>query len=584
MKKTFGGKWRYDLVFALLMLALVALGARLGLLMRYDREKAVSYWRRQQRVSAPLPARVGTIRASTRGRYVLLAASKEVPLCFIDPAMFENDADLAETVIQVATVLNEDPVSIQNEVLRQRWGRYVPIKRGLAAKDISALRALGLPGVGISREWRRTYPNGDLAATVVGFRRRDGVPGGGLESSLQRHLRAVPGKRVALADARRRAIWPLPDESSTPVDGSNVFLCLDAVIQRYLQQAVLASVDKFKAKWGTGIVVDPHTGEILAMCSVPTFDPNNYSDVADDQRTNRVVCVPFEPGSVAKPIFAAAAVDAGVVSYATRIFCENGTYHALRGGQIGDHGSSYGHITVAHGVIKSSNILMAKLGELLGNDRLHEIAYRFGFGRCTGLGLPGESGGIVRPLGKWDGYSLRRVPFGQEISCTTLQLAMAFSALANGGLLLRPRLIDKITDPNGRVIWSGEREVVRRVIKPGVAAETLGVMQEVVERGTGKNCRLDNWTSFGKTGTAQIAGRGGYVSGAYTGSFVGGAPASWPRAICLISIYWPKAGKYYGGTVAAPYVKDVLQKTLTYLNVPHDRQPRVAGRRRGRGR
>ena len=184
-----------------------------------------------------------------------------------------------------------------------------------------------------------------------------------------------------------------------------------------------------------------------------------------------------------------------------------------------------------------------------------------------------------RDLQKWDGYSLRRVPFGQEVSCTSLQLAMAFCSLANGGLLLRPRLVDRIADPSGRVIWTGKRQVVRRVLHPDVAAETLGVMQEVIERGTGKACRLERWTAFGKTGTAEIPGPGGYVPGAYTGTFVGGAPASRPRILCLISVYWPDRSKgYYGGKVAAPYVKQVLEKTLLYLNVPGDKSQRVARR------
>jgi cell division protein FtsI (penicillin-binding protein 3) len=294
--------------------------------------------------------------------------------------------------------------------------------------------------------------------------------------------------------------------------------------------------------------------------------------------------VPYEPGSVIKPIFAAAAVDAGLLTYETRIFCENGTYRARRGGRISDHGKSYGELSVADVVVLSSNIGMAKVGEKLGNERICAVARKFGFGRRTGVKLPGESGGIVRPLRVWDGYSTRRVPFGQEISVTALQLTMAFGSLVNGGLLLQPQLVDHVRDASGRVVWTRQPQVVRRVLSPAVAARTLNVLQQVVQRGTGKACRLERWSSFGKTGTAQVPGAGGYIDEAYTATFIGGAPAGRPKVLCLISIYRPDKSKgYYGSKVAAPYVKEVLRQTLSYMNVPADR-PVWAGKPSGPSR
>ncbi|MHC4985283.1 MAG: peptidoglycan D,D-transpeptidase FtsI family protein [Planctomycetota bacterium] len=315
------------------------------------------------------------------------------------------------------------------------------------------------------------------------------------------------------------------------------------------------------------------------MTSAPSFSPAEYGAEPSEHRTNRAISTPFEPGSVAKPLFAAAAVDTGELDYDSLIDCEGGVYHARRGGRISDHGSSYGRISLADVVVYSSNIGMAKVGEHLGNGRLYAAARRFGFGTRTDVGLPGESGGIVRPADVWDGYSMRRVPFGQEISVTPLQLAMGFSALANGGLLLKPMLVDHVRDSAGNVVWRQEPTVVRRVLSPRAAADTLEVLRQVVERGTGKACQLDGWSSFGKTGTAQIPGRGGYVDGAYTGTFIGGGPVGAPRAICLISIYWPDRAKgYYGSTVAAPYVRRVLQRTLSYLGVPQDEPTVYAGR------
>ena len=574
MKHPPDGKWRCEILFGLLLLAVVGLCVRLSLLVARGPADAPQLALTQQRMVVPLPARPGGIYARSGDSYVPLALSKQVPSCYADPSLLRDD-ELADTAIGVADVLGLDPRDVLHELVTRRRKRFAWLGRQISLAQAEAIRSLGMPAVGIIHEWRREYPSGTLAATVIGFRRRDGEPGGGLELSQQKYLGAQDGRRVMLADARRRPIHPLPDDSRPPRDGDNVFLCLDAVIQGFLQEAVAESVERFDAQWGTGIVVDPHTGEVLAMCSVPTFDPNAYNTTPADSMTNRAITMPFEPGSAFKPIIAAAAVDAGVVTYDTKIFCENGVYRARRHGRITDHGHRYGTLTVTYIVVKSSNIGMAKIGEMLKNPRLHATLKRFGFGAKTGVSLAGESGGIVRPLRKWDGYSLWRVPFGQEISATALQMTMAFSSLVNGGLLLQPRLIEKVTDSQGRVLWQGRRRVVRRVLRPDTSKKTLEVLRQVVEQGTGKACRMDKWTSFGKTGTAQIPGRGGYVDGAYTGTFIGGAPASRPRVICMISVYWPDRSKgYYGSKVAAPYVRDVLERSLGYLNVPPDKPTR----------
>ena len=574
------GRWRYNLVFGLLAAAAVGLCVRLAILVWSDQGRAVAMAYRQQRMVVPLPGRPGGIFVRTRGSYVPVALSRQVPSCYLDPFLLRDD-EVAEVSIALGKALSQDVLEIQQQILCRRTRRFMWVGRGLTKQQARAVREIGNPAVGITYEWRREYPSNSLAATVVGFRLRDGAGGGGLELGLDGHLAAADGRRVMLADAMRRPIWPVAKESHPPTDGSSVFLCLDAVIQDCLQTAVAESVQQFDAKWGTGIVVDPRTGDILAMCSTPSFDPVEFSQSPAANRTNRAVSLPFEPGSAFKPIMAAAAVDRGVVGYQTKIYCENGVYHASRGGRITDHGSQFGHLTVEDGLVYSSNILMAKLGEMMGNAAQFAVLKLFGFGVRTGVGLPGESVGQVRPLRRWDGYSLRRVPFGQEVSVTALQLAMAFSSLANGGLLMRPRLVDHVRGPDGRVLWQSRPTVVRRVLKPSTAAQTLAVMGQVVERGTGKRCKLEHWTSFGKTGTAQIGAPGGYVPGAYTGTFIGGAPVSGPRVLCLISIYWPDRSKgYYGATVAAPFVKRVLERSLEHLNVPPDKGD-AAGSRRG---
>lgn len=570
MKDGRAAAWRADVLFGLLILAVVGLGVRMALLIR-DGGDAARRVHVQQRKVVPLPARPGNIYARTRGGYVLLAGSRQVPSAFVDPVTLRDD-ELLDIAIDVGRALDLDPAAVQRTFITRRGDRFVWLKRDISDAEVAGVRGIPTPAVSIQHEWRRYYPNNELGATVLGFRLHDGRGGGGIELSWNECLAARAGRRTMLADARRRSIWPLPEESDPPRDGGQVFLTIDAVIQASLQDAIRRSVETHDARWGAGVVLDCRTGDVLAMASVPTYDPNRFNRTDPADRTNRAIVMPYEPGSALKPVFAAAAVQAGVVDFDTRIFCENGVYHARRGGRITDHGHHYGWLTLTDVVVHSSNIGMAKVGEMLGNERLHAVARRFGFGEPTGVDLPGESGGIVRDLAKWDGYSLRRVPFGQEISVTTLQLATAFNALVNGGLLMQPRVVDQVRDASGNVVWRGEPRVVRRVLTPQVSAQAVDVLRQVVERGTGKRCKLDRWTSFGKTGTAQIPGPGGYPAGAYTGTFVGGAPAGDPRVLCVISIYYPDASKgYYGSVVAARYVRDVLARSLSYLDVPPDR-------------
>jgi cell division protein FtsI (penicillin-binding protein 3) len=582
------GRWRYELVFGLLLLALGALTVRMVLLLRDERGRALAVSSRQQRMVVPLPARVGSIRACGAGSYCLLAGSRQAPLCFADPMLADLDQWSAHCIL-LSEILAPELSPSGQDVLR--WSlfrkiadrrdigrRYVVLQRELTGDQVRRIKQLDLPGVRVSHEWKREYPCGDLAGTVVGFRMRDGRPGGGVELSFQDLLKATEGRRVMIADVARRPIWPLPRESHRPVDGGTIYLCLDLNVQRFLASEVRASVEKYQAQWGAGIVMNVRTGEILAMSSSPTFDPNRYARYGPEERTNRAIVCPFEPGSVLKPLYAAAAVEEGAVGWETMIDAEGGTYIVRGGGRIGDHGKDWQRLSVRDAVIRSSNIVMAKIGEKLGNDRLYAWAQRMGFGRRTGIPLPAESPGILRPLHKWDGYSLRRVPFGQEISVTSLQLVRAFAALANGGVLPEVRLVHHVIDSQGRRIDLPEVRG-KRIFSQDVARQAILAMQGVVEdeEGTGRRARMERWTCFGKTGTAQVPNRHGYNDEDYVGSFIGGAPVDRPAVICLISIYKPdrKIG-YYGGVVAAPYVRRVLEQTLEYLRVAPDKPDGLA--------
>ncbi len=579
---------RHDVAFGLLAAAAVGLAVRQGRMLHRQEDSAgpaevriarqIERANRGLRIVLPLPARPGDLYARSRRSRVLLAGSRQVPSCFVDPSLLRQ-SELGPLVSELARILNLDPGNVYRTLSLRRDRQFVWIARDIPHDQAEAIRAMPHRAVGLQYEWRREYPNEPLAGTVVGYCRRDGQPGGGLELTAREMLAPQPGRRVLLGDARRRPIWSDVSASVRPQDGQNLCLSLDVVIQDYLQQAVHRAVEQYDAQWGTGVVVNPWTGDVLAMCSAPEFDPNAYHQTPPERMLNRAIACPFEPGSVFKPIIAASAVETGLLEYETNIDCEHGVYRAHRGGRISDHGHSYGLLSLADVVVKSSNIGMAKVGEKMGNRRLHETLLRWGFGQKTDVGLPGETGGIVRPLDRWDGYSLRRIPFGQEISTSSLQLAMAFSAFANGGLLMKPRMIESITDAQGHVVRRVPPVVVRRVLNRRVARDTLHVLGEVVRRGTGKKAKLNRWRSWGKTGTSQVPGPKGYIDGAYTATFIGGAPVDHPAIVCLISVYRPDRSKgYYGGTVAAPNVKDVLERTLTYLQIPPDRPDgRMAG-------
>jgi cell division protein FtsI/penicillin-binding protein 2 len=320
------------------------------------------------------------------------------------------------------------------------------------------------------------------------------------------------------------------------------------------------------------IVVEPKTGAILAMVSLPDFDPAQARSSDPDNLRNRVLTDEFEPGSIIKPLVAAIALDAGVVNKVEKIFCENGSYHGRGFGRIGEYRRGFGDMTVRDILAQSSNIGMAKIGQRLGKDKLYRGLRLFGFGKKVGIGMPGEADGLLWPAHKWTGYSVTRIPFGQEITVTSIQLVRALCVLANGGRLVRPYLVKAIVDNNGEI-----RELKRPVppvgyvVKPEVANWIVNeAMVAVVNEGSGRRAKLDRWQVFGKTGTANIAKENerGYSDDDYVASFMAGAPAEDPAIVVLVSIRKPnkKLGKgYEGGVVASPVVGKIIEKTLNYL-------------------
>lgn len=546
------------------------------------REKA----ERQQTATLSIRARRGDI-LDTKGRR--LATSVIVPSAYADPLLMEDPRDRRYVASSIAPLLEMPASEIEALLTERSDARFVWLKRGLTRAQEEAFEAVRtnrrLPGLGVQYEITRQYPYGELAAHVVGFVGDpvEGVPRGlaGIELEFQKELQGVDGARQATVDSRRRRLRNHVENFVPPKDGAHIVLTLDAHVQERTEHHLRAAREAFKADWATAVVMDPQSGEVLAMATSPAFDPHNpipaglsgkQLEAAQQRLQNRAIAHDYEPGSIFKPFIAGPAVAEGLVSL-DDMFAINGP--ARRFGRRTIHDvHAYDRLALHEVISRSSNIGMGLLAERLGNARLHRYIRSFGFGEPTGIRLPGESAGAVHRLQDWTSYSTQSVVIGQEMSQTALQMLTAFSALANDGLLLRPRIVRGMLSPNGEVVedYSAPQEVRRVMDAEGARRFRMNALVEVVmgETGTGKRAQIPGYRVFGKTGTAQISipGRRGYLSGHYIGSFVGGAPADEPRVVVIVSIYHPTGRAYYGGTVAAPAVGAILADTLRYMQVP----------------
>jgi len=320
----------------------------------------------------------------------------------------------------------------------------------------------------------------------------------------------------------------------------------------------------------SGIVVRPDTGEILAMATLPNFDPNNPGSAQADARRNRVIADVMEPGSTFKVVVVSGALNDRAVTLSDTFYCEHGHF-AFAGRVLHDH-ESYGVLSVRDIITKSSNIGAAKIGIRLGENRLYDYIRSYGFGSRTGVPLPGEVGGILYPTKQWSKVSIAQIPMGHGVAVTRLQMAMAMCTIANRGMLMRPMLVDRIEDRNGNVVVKYSPQRVRQVISEPAAECMVSALKTVVSpEGTAPKAMLENYTAAGKTGTAQKAGVGGYLPGKYISSFVGFFPADDPELCIAIVMDEPKKG-YYGGQIAAPVFKQIAESAANYLNIRPDRE------------
>lgn len=426
---------------------------------------------------------------------------------------------------------------------------------------------------------KRVYPNGALASQVIGFpateeKKTDGhlysqISGrDGVELSMQKPLSGVAGWKLTETDRAQHELVALRDEDVHARDGLNVVLTIDSAIQHIVETALAEAVPKYTPKSITGIVMRPKTGEILAMASLPNYDPNQPNTITPETR-NRVITDVVEPGSTFKIVVVSGALNTGTVRLIDQFDCEHGHF-AFAGRVLHDH-EAYGLLSTVEIITKSSNIGAAKIGIKLGEQNLYDYAWNFGFGQRTGIPLPGEARGILYPVKQWSKVSIAQIPMGHGVAVTRLQMLSAMAAIANGGWLMRPMIVSRLQERDGSVVQRYAPERVRQVVSETAAKQMIEALKTVpMKGGTAPEAQLKNYVVAGKTGTAQKAENGQYVRGKYVSSFIGFFPADNPELCISIVMDEPKENGYYGGKVCGPIFRDIAERCASYLNIPPD--------------
>ncbi len=547
-----------------LMAIMILLGVRMISIHVDQHEKWSNAGSYQRHASERSPGKRGPIKDIT-GK--TLAYSASTMIVTADPTLLKDPKQASSSL---ATLLKKDPVALAKR-MTQKNKRLVYLKRNVSHETAQKIKALNIKGIGFEAAYQRVYPLKQVGCFSVGWA---GIDGGlsGVEYKLESLLRGIPGFRRFERDASRRAISrsTLHSPSSVaqpPQTGLSVTLTLHAGIQHAAEVELQKILEKYKPKAATCVVMDLQTGAILAMAGAPSFDLNKTSKVPLSIRRNRALSDCYEPGSTFKTFIAAMALEKGACKRSDRFFCENGSWR--RGYRTLHDAHAYGWLTFDEVIIKSSNIGAAKEGLLLGRKGVYDAVTAFGFGARTKIDLPGEGTGIVRAFRKWTKDSLLSVPMGQEIATTPLQLVTAYSAMLNGGVLLRPQLVSSINGPHGEVLYAMRPQPVRRVIGTDVSRAMREMLHATVIRGTARRAWCEEYAIGGKTGTAQKVVDGRYSHDKYVGSFCGFAPVENPRLVCLVAVDEPvKSIGYYGGTVAAPAVREILRRGLHTLGIP----------------
>ncbi len=488
-----------------------------------------------------------------------MAVSLEGGSLFAHPASVK---DPVRTARLLAPRLEMDVSSLRARLTQPL--SFVWLARQLPLEKARAVEKLGLPGIGMEKEGKRYYPNRDLAANVIGFVGVDSQGLEGLELQYEERVRGEQASLLLQRDALGRLLWREMARPRGLGRGGEIVLTLDLRIQYAAERALQKAVADTGASSGSVLVLDPRSGEVLAMACVPTFNPNRFRVYGPDCWRNRCITDTFEPGSTIKPFLLAAAMEEGLVSEQTEFDCEKGAYRF--GGHWIHDMEPHEQLTALEVITHSSNIGATKMAELLKAQAWWEYLHAFGFGQATGVDLPGEVRGALRPWRKWAKVALGTHAFGQGFSVTTLQMATAFACLANGGFLLEPFVVREVRDETGRLVEARRPKVVHRVISKETADRVLAILEAVVESGTGKRARIPGFRVAGKTGTAQRFDpkTGQYSKERPVVSFVGIVPADMPQLVIAVVLNEPE-GRASGGKMAAPVFKEIAFSSLHYM-------------------
>jgi len=491
-----------------------------------------------------------------------LAISIDVDSIYAQPTKIRSPRAVARALAPITSMSDS---AIERKIRRGRG--FVWLKRQIDLDEAAREKIAAIKGVGIIKESRRYYPNRTLASNLIGFTGVDSNGLEGIEHSYNRFLVGTARRISGGRDARGRLILYGDTDNVVPIEGMSVELTIDKTIQYVTESALKRAIDKSGAKGGIAVVMSPATGEVLAMANQPGFDPNDFGRASPALWRNRAVTDTFEPGSLIKVFLVAGALEENVVTTGDIFYCENGKFRVAD--RVFHDAEKNGWLSVANIIKFSSNIGALKIADKMGRERVYRTLRGFGFGRRTGIDLPGDTPGVLPAPDKWSGVTLHTLAFGQGLSVSSIQLASALGAIANGGFLMRPYIVREVRDSGGSVVKSNNPAIIRRAISAETAKTIRRLMVRVTEPGgTGTKAALAGFEVAGKTGTAQKPDfkKGGYKRGAYVSSFFGFLPAKDPELVITVTLDEPQKG-YYGGDVAAPAFREIASKSLSYLGV-----------------
>ena len=555
-------KRRVAVVSAVLAFWVAGIEAKLVYLQIVDRADLVARAERQQERTQPSPAKRGDI-VDRRGR--VLATSVDADTIYAVPTEIDNAPDAANKICDALGDCDaKDRQSIADRLGQRRAFAYV--KRQVAPDQAQRVAALNLDGIGFIKESKRFYPNKELASHLLGWVGIDNTGLSGLEHTYDPQIRGKAGTILVHTDARRHAFSRF---ERPPTSGSSIELTIDENLQHIAERELHAGIVANRAVGGTAIVMNPHTGEILAMANEPTFNPNAYRDSQENERRNRAVQDLYEPGSTFKVVTVSAAIEEHVMPIDTMIDTNPGVIHIAGRPKPVTEAShhNYGVLSFSDVIVRSSNVGAIKIGLRVGTERLSKYVARYGFGHPVSPDFPGESPGIVWNASKWTESALASVSMGYQVGVTPLQMVSAISSIANGGEMIEPRVIRAVYRDNRR--YEVKPKVVRRTISADTAATLVGIMEGVVgdPHGTAKAAQIPGYTIAGKTGTSAKLVNGHYSTSDYNASFVGFIPSRNPAIAIIVVTDTPHAGLTTGGSVSAPVFKRIAEASLRYLGI-----------------